>query len=229
LPGKNIRPFAGLPLIGHSIKFSKLCPEITRCIVSTESPEIAEIGRSLGGDVPFMRPTELAQDETPMLPVLTHSLKFAEEQDGQQYDLLILLDPTSPAREPVDVSGAMRRLLENSEADGIIGVSQPEFNPISHCVVEEKGWMTDLIDGGSRFTRRQDEPPVYWINGALYIWRTGFLRNESDSWRNTDKLLVYEMPQHRAMSIDSELEFQRAELMVKHGMITFPWLKEPHP
>ena len=224
LPGKNVRPFAGLPLIVHTILYSKMCPEIHRSIVSTDSAEIAEVAQVHGADVPFMRPSELANDQAHMWPVLHHALEFVEQQEGSRYDLLALLDPTSPGRVPGDVAQAVRRLAECPEADGIIGVSEPDFNPIWHCVVDRKGWMSDLMEEGSSFERRQEVPQVFRINGSLYIWRTGFLRNEPESWRRAGKHLMHEIPESRAMSFDTIDEFQRAELLVKHGYIDFPWL-----
>src|SRR5690242_20745886 len=92
LPGKNIRLLAGLPLIAHSIIFSRLCADITRTVVSTDSKEIAEIARRYGADLPFMRPAELAQDDTSMWPVLRHALQFIEEKEKLAYDFVILLD-----------------------------------------------------------------------------------------------------------------------------------------
>lgn len=224
LAGKNIRLFAGLPLIAHSTLFAKLCPEIDRCIVSTDSLEIAEVGRRYGADVPFLRPAELAGDETPMWPVLRHALQVTEEQEGGRYDYLLLLDPTSPAREPGDIPAALGRLLNCPAADGVIGVSQPDFNPLWHCVLEREGWMVDLIEEGSRFERRQDVKVVYRINGALYIWRADFVRKEKKSWRRNGKHLIYEIPEMRAMSIDSLDEFKRAEALIQSGLIRFPWL-----
>ena len=100
LPEKNIRPLAGLPLIGHSIRFAKMCPAIDRCVVSTDSPQFAEVATRLGGDVPFLRPAELAQDHTPMWPVLRHALEHVESQDGVRYSKLFFLDPTSPIPDP---------------------------------------------------------------------------------------------------------------------------------
>ena len=99
LPGKNLRSFAGLPLIGHSILFAKMCPEITRMVVSSDSEQIGDAARQYGADVPFVRPANLAQGSTPMWPVLRHALMTVEEQERTSYDFLILLDPTSPARE----------------------------------------------------------------------------------------------------------------------------------
>lgn len=160
-----------------------------------------------------------------MWPVLQHALTEIEQQDGVHYDLLLLLDPTSPAREAADVSGAFLSLAQSPEAYGVIGVSQPEFNPLWNCVVERDGWMADLFDGGGSYSRRQELPTVYRINGSLYLWRTDFLRTEQGPWRLSGNHLMYEIPEYRAMSFDTELEFQRAELLVSGGLITLPWLQ----
>lgn len=225
LPGKNIRPFAGMPLIAHSILFAKQCPDITRCIVSTDSGDVAAVAARFGAEVPFFRPAELAQDDTPMWPVLRHALAMVEAAGDPLYDALMLLDPTSPAREPSDASGALRRLDAVEAADGILGVSEPDFNPIWHCVVERDGWMTDLVPGGAQYSRRQDVPRVFRVNGALYIWRAAFVRRSGDDWRQTGRHLMWELPEARAMSIDTAEEFDRAEALVRAGLIGLPWLK----
>ena len=226
LPGKNIRPFSGLPLVAHSILFAKMCPEITRCIVSTDSSEIGELARRFGADVPFLRPAELAQDGSSLWPVLKHALAEVEREEGATYDALLLLDPTSPAREPADVTGALGRLQATPEAQGVIGVSQPDFTPVSHCVIERGGWMAPLVEGGDRYERRQEEPSVYRINGSLYLWRASFVRRHQGSWRAERRYVIYEIPEARAMSIDTLEQFERAELLVKHGRIVLPWLSE---
>ncbi len=226
LPGKNTRPFAGVPLIVHSIMFAKLCPEITRCVVSTDDPAIAGVAGRFGGEAPFVRPPELARDATPLWPVLRHALAWVEGAEGVAYDLLLLLDPTSPAREPSDLAQALRRLEAHPEADGVIGVSQPDFNPIWHCVVEDEGWMRELIPGGVSYERRQDVPKVFRINGSLYVWRAGFVRRERETWRASARHLMHEIPESRAMSIDTLGEFTRAELLVSGGYISLPWLRE---
>jgi CMP-N,N'-diacetyllegionaminic acid synthase len=225
LPGKNLRPFAGVPLMVHSILYAKLCPEITRIVVSTDSADIAAMARRYGAEVPFMRPPDLAKNSTPMWPVLRHALMTLEKQEGTAYDFFILLDPTSPAREPTDITEALQRLEQAPEADGIVSVSRPIFNPIWHCVVEREGWMVDLLEGGSRYACRQDVPAVYRINGALYVWRAAFVRREERGWRSYGKHLVYEIPEQRAMSIDDVQQFEQAEALVRSGQIHFPWLK----
>jgi CMP-N,N'-diacetyllegionaminic acid synthase len=226
LPGKNIRLLAGIPLIAHSIALARLCPAITRTIVTTDSPDIAAVAREFGAEVPFERPAALAQDDTPIWPVLRHALEAAEAADGRRYDYLLLLDPTSPGRLPEDVARAVARLEASPEADGIIGVSAPEFNPVWHCVVERNGVMEDLIDGAARFGRRQDVPPVYRINATLYIWRASFVRAQPSDWRSTGRHLLHEVPETRAIHIDTLAEFERAELFIREGIVKLPWLSE---
>lgn len=226
LPGKNIRPFMGLPLIAHSIAFAKMCPEIARCLVSTDAPEIAAVARQFGAEVPFLRPAPLAQDTTPLWAVVRHALEVVESDGAAPYDKVILLDPTSPAREPSDVTTALARLRAVPSADGIVSVSRPDFNPIWHCVVERDGWMTDLMAAAADYERRQEVPTVYRMNGALYIWRTSFVREQSESWRRTGRHLIVEIPESRAMSIDTQEQFDQAEWLVTSGRITLPWLAE---
>jgi N-acylneuraminate cytidylyltransferase len=223
LPGKNVRPFAGLPLIAHSIRLAKMCPEIDRCVVSTDSEEIARVAREQGGDVPFLRPPELATSDTPLWPVLRHALESVEKGDGP-YRYLMLLDPTSPTRLPEHVAESVRRMNANPQADGIIAVSKPDFNPVWHGVIEKDGWMTDFAGEGARIQRRQDTPPFFRINGLLYLWRTEVVRTRA-SWREGTKLLLLETPEDRAFSIDTLDQFRRAEVLVQSGLLPLPWLK----
>lgn len=225
LPGKNIRPFAGHPLIAHSIFMAKMTPEISRIVVSTDDPHIAEIALDYGAEVPFLRPKALAQDDTPMWPVLRHALQRLETKENVYYDYVLLLDPTSPGRTPEDVGRALQNLIKNPEADGIVGVSMPDFNPIWHSVVEKEGWMTNLVGEGSQYHRRQDVPAVYRINASLYVWRTEFVKRCEKNWRDEGRHLLFEIPEARAIHIDDLREFETAELLVKKRLISFPWIR----
>lgn len=223
LPGKNIRPFAGLPLIAHSIKLAAMCPDIERCIISTDSEEIARVAREHGGDVPFLRPPELAKSDTPIWPVLRHALGFADQEAGTPYRHVLLLDPTSPTRLPEYVAESVRRMSARPEADGIIAVSKPDFNPIWHCVVDQGGWMTDFMPEAAKINRRQDVAPVFRINGLLYLWKADVVRTRP-SWREGTRLLLLEVPEDRAVSIDTIDQFRKAELLVNGGILPLPWL-----
>ena len=134
LPNKNIAILAGLPLIAHSIRLSKLCTEITSCIVSTDSNEIAAVARDYGAEVPFLRPAVLAQDDTPMWPVIRHALVEMEKRERLQYGSVLLLSPTSPGRLPEDVSRAIHLLEEDTSAVGVVAASRPSFNPRWVCI-----------------------------------------------------------------------------------------------
>ncbi|HAR97323.1 MAG TPA: acylneuraminate cytidylyltransferase family protein [Syntrophus sp. (in: bacteria)] len=224
LPGKNIRPLAGLPLIAHSIRCAAMSPVIDRTIISTDSEEIAAVARANGGETPFMRPAELASDTAPMLGVLQHALTEAERVDGRRYEALLLLDPTSPGRLPEDISKAEAMLEADAGADGVVGVSRPEFNPLWHCVVEQDGYMAPLIAGAGKFTRRQELPDVFRINATLYLWRRDYLLGVKSSWMD-GRLRLLEVPEARAIHIDDADEFARADLMVLHGLVRFPWLE----
>jgi CMP-N,N'-diacetyllegionaminic acid synthase len=222
LPGKNIRPLAGLPLIEHSLRLARLCPAVSRTVVSTDSEEIAEVARGAGGEVPFLRPAELARDDTPMLPVLRHALAELDPAGGE-WDLLLLLDPTSPGRLPQDVELAHELLAGRPDADGVVAVSEPSFNPIWHAVVERDGFMQPLLPEAPTYGRRQDVPRVLRINAALYLFRTSFLRSAQDTWLE-GRHVPLEIPDLRAFHIDTEEDLRVAELLLDGGLVSLPWL-----
>lgn len=222
LPGKNVRPLAGLPLLMHSVECARMCPSVDRVVVSTDSDAIAGLVRAHGVDVPFLRPPELAEDTTPMWPVVAHALREAERADRDQYGAVLLLDPTSPGRLPEDIVSAVRLLETSTECDGVVGVSIPEFNPYWHCVVDEGGYLRDLIPGAHKYSRRQDVPTVYRINATLYLWRREFVLRAGD-WR-TGRLKMHEVPESRAVHIDDLGQFELTELRLQHGLLQFPWL-----
>jgi len=226
LPDKNIRTLAGMPLIEHSLRLAALCPEIARTIVSTDSEAIAEVARRAGGEVPFSRPAELGADGTPMAAVLRHALAELDP-DGGAFDFLLLLDPTSPGRLPSDVAEAHRLLAARPEADGVVAVSEPSFNPIWHSVTAgEDGFLERLIGSGQTYTRRQDVPRVLRINAALYLWRTGYIRSAPDEWLSP-RHLALEIPDLRAFHIDSAEDLRLAELVLTTGLVALPWLTAP--
>lgn len=227
LPGKNIRELMGHPLIAHSIMCARMAPSLEKIIVSTDDAEIASTARRYGADVPFIRPGELAGDTAGMIPVLQHALREMEKIDGKEYGCLLLLDPTSPGRFPEDIENAVRMAEANPQADGVIGVSEPEFNPYWHCVVEEKGMMRPLIEGAGRFARRQDVPRVFRINASLYLWKRDFLLSgKSIKWIDEGKHLMLEIPEQRAIHIDHIEDFEKAKLFLESGTISFPWIKK---
>jgi len=221
LPGKNLAVLAGLPLIEHSLRLAQLCPELARTVVSTDSDEIAAAACAAGGEV-LSRPSALAEDDTPMLPVLRHALD-ALDPSGATYPFLLLLDPTSPGRLPEDVAVAHRLLVEFPDADGVVAVSEPSFNPIWHAVVDLDGYIDPLFPEASSYSRRQDVPRVLRINAALYLFRAEFLRRETGTWMAGRHRLL-EIPEIRAFHIDTQQDLDLCELELADGIVRFPWL-----
>ena len=217
-----MRLLAGLPLIAHSIRFARLCPEIERCIVSTDSEEIASVARGAGGEVPFLRPPELAGDSTPMLPVLQHAIRQMELLEANRYELVILLQPTSPFRLPEDISRALQVMEQDSNAIGVVAVSKPSFNPRVVCVEEINGYLAWAFDGET-YTRRQDAEPVYRINGMLYVWRRDHLMQTSAEQLYAAPHRILMIPEERALDIDSLHDFQVGEALLQSGMLQLPW------
>ena len=226
LPGKNTVDFAGLPLIAHSVRMAAMCPQIDRCIVSTDDLEIADIARRHGGEVPFSRPAELAQDDTPMWPVLQHALREMERQAGAQFGSLLLLQPTCPCRLPQDVSEALTILDSDAKAVGVVAASEPAFNPRWVCVEEIAGYMKQLCLESDTYARRQEVPPAYRINGLLYLWKRDHVLNQHSPgyYDLPHRLLI--VPEDRAVDIDNASDLRLANLLVRERVITLPWL--PH-
>ena len=221
LPGKNVRPLAGIPLLMHSVFCARMCPVVDRIVISTDDDVIAKIASQYDTDV-VHRPAALADDRTPMWPVVQHAVAAIERSDAYRYEAVLLLDPTSPGRLPSDIVDALVALERPPECDGVVGVSVPEFNPYWHCVVEDGGFMRVLFPGADQYTRRQDVPPVYRINATLYCWFRDFVLNAS-TWR-TGRLKMQVVPEERAVHIDTAEQFELTDLRVRHGLLQLPWL-----
>lgn len=227
LARKNILIFAGLPLIAHSIKFAAMCTEIDRCVVSTESEEIAELARYYGGDVPFLRPAELAADDSPISPVVQHALHQVEQQEGKTYGSVLLLQPTSPARLPADLTQALTILEADANAAGVVAVAETSFNPRYVCVQQGtealKMAFADASDQG-HYERRQSVPGVYRITGSLYLWQRDYVQQCGDINLSRDRHRLLVIPKERAIDIDDLYDFRMAELAVTSGICALPWL-----
>ena len=224
LPGKNTMPLAGIPLIGHSIAFARLIPEVERTIVTTDDPSIAEVARALGGDVPFLRPAELATDRTPMAPVVRHALLTVEEGESEPYDAVLLLDPTSPVRDRAAVCEAIRKLADTPGIDGVISVSAPRFDPLWVGVeVTEPGTLRRFFSEARGVTRRQDAARQYLrINGSFYLWTSEFARRLGTSWFDEGTFAPLVIPESQAYSIDDSDEFQLIEVLLEQGVLRLP-------
>lgn len=172
IPRKNIKALGGHPLIAYSIAAALHADRVNRTVVSTDDEEIAEIGRSYGADVPFLRPSKYAQDDTLDLPVFQHALNWLAEEEGYRPDLVVQLRPTSPFRPPALVDGAVQVFLDHQDASSVRGVVPSKQNPYKMWRIETNGSMVPLLE--TEFTEpynmpRQDLPDTYWQTGHIDV------------------------------------------------------------
>jgi CMP-N-acetylneuraminic acid synthetase len=213
VPRKNLRPLGGKPLLAWTAEAALAAKRLTRVILSTEDEEIAEVGRSCGVEVPFLRPAELALDATPTLPVLQHAAATLERR-GARFDAVCLLQPTSPLRLPEDIDGCVE-LLERSGADAVATLCPvpPEFNP--HWVYFENGNGFFRLSTGETapVPRRQELPAAYHRDGSVYVTRRNVLM-EGNSLYGT-KLAGYIVDPKRRVNIDTPADWERAEALIE--------------
>jgi CMP-N,N'-diacetyllegionaminic acid synthase len=172
VPRKNIRPLAGRPLLHYSIDAARAAADVSRVIVSTEDEEIAQLSRSAGAEVPFLRPAGLASDHTPMLPVVRHAIEQLES-GGDSFDAVAILQPTSPIRRAGLIDECVRLLVEN-HADSVITVVPvpDEFNPHwVYQVADEQPFLKLSVGEGEPIARRQELPQAYHRDGSVYVVR----------------------------------------------------------
>ena len=167
LPRKNLAPLAGRPLIAWTIEAALRCREVGRVVVSTDDDEIAAVARTLGAEVPFRRPPELAEDDTPTMPVIMHALHWLEDEQGYVPDAVVVLQPTSPLRIADDITGAITLARERS-AESVISVSPSWSHPHLAKRIAADGRLEEFMVH-PRVDRRQDLEPVYSLNGAIYL------------------------------------------------------------
>ena len=213
IPGKNLKLLAGRPLLDYSIDAANDTP-LDRLILSTEDQKIAAEARALGCEVPFMRPAELARDETPHLPVIQHAVQWLQDHEGYRADIVLTLQPTSPLRSAADIAAALR-MLELSDADSVVSVNEvtAHAHPMRMLKLDDQGFATLFASGEpvrNRINRRQDLPKAWVMNGAIYACRTEVLFAAAPSLYG-DRVVAYPMPPERSISIDDLEDWAEAE------------------
>lgn len=214
LPRKNIKPLLGKPLVAWTIEQAKNSKYIDRIIVSTDDKEITEISRKYGAEVPFLRPKELARDDSPTIDVIMHAIDWFEKR-GDYFDIVVLLEPTSPLRDVEDIDKCVEILIGNPKAKAIVGVaklesSHPEFN----MVINEEGFIRKT-DGTTNFKvlRRQDLEDVYFFEGSIYISEVGVLKQKKNFYH--ESTLAYVVPKYKSLEVDELCDFICTEALMK--------------
>ena len=212
IPQKNLSTILGKPLIAYTIEAALQAKTLTRTIVSTDDKTIAQVSKQYGAEVPFLRPQHLATDTATSIAVLQHAVTNLANEEDYKTDLIVCLQPTSPLRTAGDIDQAVNLCLQ-SGADSVVSLCQAKYHPY---------WTKKIFDGRvyplinedeQNYTRRQDLPPVYQLNGALYVIRAKVLLEETRILG--EYTIPYIMPQERSIDIDTKTDLQIAELLLK--------------
>jgi CMP-N,N'-diacetyllegionaminic acid synthase len=214
LPGKNLKLLAGKPLIAYTIEAALQSEALDRLILSTDDPQIANAALACGCDVPFIRPAELARDETAHLPVVEHAARWMLEHENYRADAVMTLQPTSPLRQAEDIQASIE-LLERSGADSVLSVSEvpAHAHPMRTLRLDAADNAVLFVNGDPvrrRINRRQDLPPAWVMNGAIYLCLTRVLLSDDPSLYG-DRVVAYRMPAERSVSIDNAEDWAAAE------------------
>jgi len=196
VPRKNIREVAGKPLVAWTIETGLASEHVDRLILSSDDSEIAEVARRRGCEVPFLRPNELARDDTPSADALLHALAAVPG-----YDYCVLLQPTSPLRAAEDIDACIRA-CHREKAPACVSVSEPEESPYWMFTLGENRRIRPVIDEGRDIVRRQDLPRVWFLNGAVYVAAVDWYRRTQTFL--SEETVAYAMPRERSYDIDTE-------------------------
>lgn len=211
LPRKNIRPLLGKPLIAWTIEQALASKYLDGVIVSTDDEEIAEISKKYGAEVPFMRPKELATDETKGIDVVLHAVDWIEI-NNKPYNLLMLLQPTSPLRTYEDIDKAIK-LLFSKKAQAVVSVCEAEHHPYWSNILPQDGCMRDFIKAEIMNKNRQELPVFYRLNGAIYLAYGGYLKEQKNFLGK--KTFAYIMQQEKSIDIDNKVDFKFTEILMR--------------
>ena len=209
VPRKNLKELCGKALLEYTIDSAIHAITLSRIILSTDDPEIAEAGYKYGVDIPFMRPAELAKDDTPTLPVLQHAVRILEEK-GEKYDAVCLLQPTNPLRTSVQID-ACSNLLINQEADSVVTITPipHNHNPYWAYSQREDGALYLCMGGKEPIPRRQLLPQTFYRDGTIYITRRDVLIMENSLYGT--RLMGYVLNTEESVCIDSYDDLAKAE------------------
>ncbi|MBI3074830.1 MAG: acylneuraminate cytidylyltransferase family protein [Parcubacteria group bacterium] len=211
LPRKNIRLLGGKPLISYAIETAKRSAFVQRVLVTTDDKEIAGVAKKYGAEVPFLRPAELAADDTPPDPVLKHALEFLKEKENYKPDIIVWLEPPCPFRTPAQIDEAVRLLLADKKADSLRSVCEPFQNPFKSWTLQGK-YLEPLITERGKVLHtgpRQKTRKVYWQNGAIFLLKYNTIMKKGNFFG--DKILPFIVGNDQFIDIDEEKDLRLAE------------------
>lgn len=214
LPGKNVRPLCGKPLIGWTIEKARKSRYLDAVVVSTDSEEIAEVARRHGAEVPFIRPARLATDRASSYDVIRHALAYLQDTSGREFHYAVLLEPTSPLREDDDIDRMLESLDQRSgEYDAIVSVGAVNEHPAIMKRLEGER-IEPFVPELAMQTRRQDNAPAYFPYGVAYMAKTATLLAENTFYAR--RCMAFPIRRYQNYEIDDIYDFVCVEAVMKH-------------
>ncbi|MFR4161244.1 MAG: cytidylyltransferase domain-containing protein [Paraclostridium sordellii] len=208
---KNIIDLNGKPLIAHSIEAGLKSKHINKVVVSTDGEKIAKVAKDYGAEVPFLRPKHLATDTAKTIDCVIHCIEELKK-NGEEYDYVVLLQPTQPLRQPWHIDEAFELIIKRNE-DSLVSISKVKDHPVLMRTIDKNGYAINLLEGSST-KRRQEFPDFYKVNGAIYINKINENLNYDTSFN--DNKLVYIMDEQYGVDIDDMLDVEIAKLLIKN-------------
>lgn len=214
LPGKNIKLLAGKPLIAWTIERAKKSKYIDELIVNTDSKEIARVAKKYGAKVPFLRPKELAQDKSSVYDVIFHTLDWFKK-NGSEFEIVILLEPTSPLRKEKDIDNAIKLFLKNyKQADSLVSVGEIHLENPSITLKMDKKYIKNYMK--TDFSRRQELSKAYFPYGVIYLSKTEALKKYGKFYQK--RTLPYLIERWQNYEIDDTYDFICTEAVLKQTL-----------
>ena len=212
---KNIKPLAGKPLLAYTAAEALKSQKLTRVVLSSEDKEIIKVAQEYGIEVPYIRPKELAEDETPSLLVVKDLVKYLKIKENYEPDIIVLLQPTSPFRKSNHIDEAIS-LFEKNNADSLVSVVEIPHNYSPYSAMQLKdGFLKPFLDYDEKNNQRQKKPNFFARNGAaIYIFTINCLMNKNSFYG--DKILPYLMDEKLSLDIDTEWDFEIAEKIMEN-------------
>lgn len=210
LPGKNTIDLGGKPLIAWTIEEAKKSQYIDRCILSSDDPDIIEVAKKWNCEVPFVRPPELAGDDSSVVDTVLHAI----EQISDRFYYTVLLQPTSPLRRAEDIDYCLERCMETG-CPSCVSITEPHESPHWMFEMACDGKLIQLMKDRIKYQHRQDLPPVFVLNGAVYVSET--------EWFSRNKCFVgtktrgYVMPKERSVDIDTEIDMRFCQVLISEN------------
>lgn len=211
LPGKNLRPLGGKPLVVHTVEAALGCDALARAVLSTEDAAILAAGRAAGCPAPFVRPAELAGDRSSTVDVVLHAVDWLAQHEGFVADVVVLLPATAPLRRAAHIRGALDVLRDDPAAEAAVAVTEPDYPPYWMLSVENRR-LAWLFPEGAAVDHRQDLPRAYRPNGSIYAIHVPVLRAQRTFYPRVTA--PYVMPREASVNIDTDLDFSLAELLL---------------